>query len=100
MGFGKSLLIAVGSTTTAAAAVVGAGLLTNPGLEIWSDTPPPEPEAQRTLVIAPVALDRRGYALAGSQPGDRAFVYVEFVTRRKRDRQIVCRLIPAFTPQS
>ena len=98
MHFGKSLLIALSATGTSAGAVVIAGLLTNSG-PLSPGNPsrapePPGPLSQRTIVMAPVPVDPKGYALKGLEQDDQIFVSVEMTLAHKRDRKSVCNLVP------
>ena len=98
MSFGKSLLIAVSATGTSFTAVMVAGLLSNDALMSLNS---PESAADdavdpalRTVVMEPVALDRRGYDLKGSVKGEPLFVSVEMTVSRKQARKTVCQLMP------
>ena len=98
MHFGKSLLIALSATGTSAGAVVIAGLLTNSG-PLSPGNPsrapePPGPLSQRTIVMAPVPVDPKGYALKELEQDDQIFVSVEMTLAHKRDRKSVCNLVP------
>lgn len=102
MSFGKSLLIAVGATGTSLTAVAIAGFLTNTGpLALGPDgnrqSVSPPPLDPSTIVMEPVPLDPRGYSLTGLEQNDLVFVSVEMLVRTKRDRLLVCKLMPRLT---
>jgi len=101
LSFGKSLLIAVGATGTSLTAVAIAGFLTNNGpLALGPDgqqSAAPPPLEPSTIVMEPVPLDPRGYNLKGLEQNDLIFVSVEMLVRTKRDRLLVCQLMPRLT---
>ena len=95
MSLGKSILIAVGATSASFAVVAMAGLWIGRGSsENKSAEATPASAAARTVVIAPVPVDRKGYNLTGAAGGGMVFVSVSLTLARQQDLERACQLMP------